>query len=114
MALDQLTILVNRYRRLAEAEDPDESAIDSAYEAIEDYLRNNNKRFIIRASAEVEINTSELGDYDWLIDRLVEERQTIDEAMAADFEYDCTTYIGWDDVHLSIEDENGKKLGHVD
>lgn len=114
MALDQLTILVNKCRRLREAEEPDELAIDAAYEAIENYLRENNKRFIIRASAEVEVNTSEMEDYAWIIDRLVNDRQTLDDAIAEDFEDDCSYYISWDDIHLILEDENGKKLSSLD
>ena len=114
MALDQLTLLVNKYRRLRDAEEPNESAIDAAYEAIEDYLRKNNKRFIIRATAEVEFDTSEMEDYEWIIDRLVDDRQTLDDAIAEDFKNDCSYYISWDDIHLTLEDENGKKLSHID
>lgn len=115
MALDQLTLLVNKYRRLRDSEETNDEALDEAYEAIEDYLRNNNRRFIIKASAEVEYNTSEMEDYVWLVDSLVDERQTIDEAIAEDFKTgDCDLYISWEDIHLSLEDENGKELARLD
>lgn len=114
MEIDQLTVLVNRYRRLKEAEEPNESALEKAYDDIVDYLQNNNRRFIVRASAEVEFNTSEDSDFDWLIDYLVDDRMTLDEAIAEDFKNDCSNYIGWDDIHLSIENEDGKELAHLD
>ena len=115
MALDQLTILVNKYRKLSEVSDNkyNDSAVDDAYDAIIEYLNNSNEKIIIKASCNKEVYIKDLSDCEDIIDSLIEKRMTLHEALVYDIQQTKTNeyYIDWDDITFTIEDENGKELG---
>ena len=115
MALDELTLLVNRCRRLQESnEDGDNSdKIEEIREKIANMLSKSDEKVIIRCSCEREICMSDLDYqdyYDWVIDYLVDDHMSQEEILAKDIRYNTSNYVDWDNINITIEDKNGNKL----
>lgn len=116
MALDQLTLLVNKYRRLYDAsEDPfGDPAVEKAYDEIVNYLENSNEKVIIKATYSKEVYIKDVGEYDVIIEFLTEDRMTLQEALASDIQQNSEYYVESGDINFIVEDENGKEIRKFD
>lgn len=111
MAVDELKLLVNRLRRLEEAEDKDENKIDELRDKIEEILSKSNVKVIVRCSYDREVRMDEFDDYEWIIDRMVDDSTlTQEDILVGDIRNDLDCYVSWDDINVIIEDENGNEL----
>lgn len=115
MALDQLTLLINRCRRLKANNENGENddKLEELYDEIADLLSESKEKVIIKCSYEREVR---MGDfdcqdyYDWIIDRLVDERTDQETILADDIRNNLDNYVCWDDITITIEDKNGNEL----
>lgn len=115
MALDELTLLINRCRRLQENNEngENEDKIEEIRDKIAELLSNSNEKVIIKCSYEREVCMSDLylEDYhDWMIDKLVDGRLSQEEALLEDIQSNLDNYVCWDDITVTIEDKNGNEL----
>lgn len=115
MALDELTLLVNRCRHLRESnEDGDnDDKIDEIEEKIADILSKSDEKVIIRGSYEKEVRMSDLyypEYFDKVIDYLVDDHMSQEEILAKDIRYNTSNYVDWDHIKITIEDKNGNEL----
>lgn len=115
MALDELTLLVNRCRRLQENNENGENddRIDEIREKIADLLSKSNEKVIIKCSYEREVCMSDFDSddyYDWIIDELVDEHRDQEEILTDDIRQNLDRYVTWDDIEVIIEDKNGNEL----
>lgn len=115
MALDELTLLVNRCRRLQENNESGENTdkIEEIREKIANMLSKSDEKVIIRCSYEREICMSDLDYqdyYDWVIDYLVDDHMNQEEILAKDIRYNTSNYVDWDNINITIEDKNGNEL----
>lgn len=115
MALDELTLLVNRCRRLQENNENGENdnRIDEIREKIADLLSKSNEKVIIKCSYEREVCMSAFDfnfDNDWIIDELVDGHKSQQEVLVNDIRNYLDDYVTWDDVTITIEDKNGNEL----
>lgn len=115
MALDELTLLVNRCRRLQENNENGENdnRIDEIREKIADLLSKSNEKVIIKCSYEREVCMSDFDSddyYDWIIDELVDEHRDQEEILTDDIQQNLDRYVTWDDIEVTIEDKNGNEL----
>lgn len=111
MALDQLRVLLNRLRRLEESEEPDEAKIDELREKIADLLSESDVKVRIKCSFEREVRMDDFEEYDWVIDKLVEDSTlTQEDFLVWDIRNDLDCYVCWDDIQVTIENENGEEL----
>lgn len=115
MALDRLTLLINRCRRLKENNENGENddKLDKLYNEIADLLSESKEKVIIKCSYEREVCMRDLGcsDYcDWVIDRLVDEHTDQETILADDIRNNLDIYVCWDDIIITIEDKNGNEL----
>ena len=115
MALDELTLLVNRCRRLQENNENGENddRIDEIREKIADLLSKSNEKVIIKCSYEREVCMSDFDSddyYDWIIDQLVDDHMDQEEILTRDIQNNLDRYACWDDVEITIEDKNGNEL----
>lgn len=111
MALDQLRVLLNRLRRLEESEEPDEAKIDELREKIAELLSKSDVKVRIKCSFEREVRMDDFEEYDWVIDRLVEDSTlTQEDFLVWDIRNDLDCYVCWDDIQVTIENENGEEL----
>ena len=115
MALDELTLLVNRCRRLQENNENGENddRIDEIRKKIANLLSKSNEKVIIKCSYEREVCMSDFGStdfYDWIIDELVEEHKNQEEILTDDIRETFERYVSWDDIKVIIEDKNGHEL----
>ena len=115
MALDRLTLLINRCRRLKENNENgvNDDKIDKLYDEIADLLSESNEKVILKCSYEREIRMCDFGSqdcYDWIIDKLVDERTDQETILANDIRNDPDNYVCWDDITITIEDKNGNEL----
>jgi len=115
MALDRLTLLINRCRRLKENNENgvNDDKIDKLYDEIADLLSESNEKVIIKCSYEREVRMGDFGcqDYcDWVIDQLVDNHMDQEEVLTEDIRNNLDNYVCWDDVTITIEDKNGNEL----
>lgn len=115
MALDELTLLVNRCRRLQESNKDGDNTdkIEEIREKIANMLSKSDEKVIIRCSYEREICMSDLDYqdyYDWVIDYLVDDHMNQEEILAKDIRYNTSNYVDWDNINITIEDKNGNEL----
>lgn len=115
MALDELTLLVNRCRRLQENNENGENdnRIDEIREKIADLLSRSNEKVIIKCSYEREVCMSDFDSddfHDWIIDELVYEHRDQEEILTEDIRQNLDRYVGWEDIEVIIEDKNGNEL----
>lgn len=115
MALDELTLLVNRCRRLQENNESGENTdkIEEIREKIANMLSKSDEKVIIRCSYEREICMSDLdyqSYYDWVIDYLVDDHMNQEEILAKDIRYNTSNYVDWDNINITIKDKNGNEL----
>lgn len=111
MAVDELKLLVNRLRRLEEAEDKDENKIDELRDKIEEILSESNVKVIVRCSYDREVRMDGFDDYEWIIDRMVDDSTlTQEDILVGDIKNNIDCYVSWDDINVTIEDENGNEL----
>lgn len=115
MALDELTLLINRCRRLQENNEngKNEDKIEEIRDKIADLLSNSNEKIIIKCSYECEVCVSGLctEDYhDWMIDKLVDGHLSQEEALLKDIRSNLDNYVCWDDITVTIWDKNGNEL----
>lgn len=115
MALDELTLLVNRCRRLQENNEDGENdnRIDEIREKIADLLSRSNEKVIIKCSYEREVCMSDFDSddfHDWIIDELVYEHRDQEEILTEDIRQNFDRYVGWEDIEVIIEDKNGNEL----
>lgn len=115
MALDELTLLVNRCRRLQENNENGENdnRIDEIREKIADLLSRSNEKVIIKCSYEREVCMSDFDSddfHDWIIDKLVDEHRDQEEILTEDIRQNLDRYVGWEDIEVIIEDKNGNEL----
>lgn len=115
MALDELTLLINRCRRLQDTNELgcNDDKIGEIRDKIADLLSKSNERVIIKCSYEKEIcmgNFFPEDYYDWIIDRLIDSGKSQVEVLADDIRDDCTNYIDWDDSIITVEDKDGNEL----
>lgn len=114
MALDELTLLVNRLRRLEEnnEDNKNDNKIDEIREKIAKLLSNSDKKVIIKCSYDREVCMKDFDkeDYDWIIDELVNTHSTQEGVLVKDIVYNLDNYVTWDDVLVTIEDENGNEF----
>lgn len=115
MALDELTLLVNRCRRLQENNENGENdnRIDEIREKIADLLSRSNEKVIIKCSYEREVCMSDFDSddfHDWIIDELVDEHRDQEEILTEDIRQNLDRYVGWEDIEVIIEDKNGNEL----
>lgn len=115
MALDELTLLVNRCRRLQENNEDGENdnRIDEIREKIADLLSRSNEKVIIKCSYEREVCMSDFDSddlHDWIIDGLVDEHRDQEEILTEDIRQNLDRYVGWEDIEVIIEDKNGNEL----
>lgn len=111
MAVDELKLLVNRLRRLEEADDRDENKIEELRDKIEDLLSESDAKVIMKCYYEREVRMDEFDDHEWVIDRMVEDSTlTQEDILLGDIQNDVDGYVSWDDINIKIEDENGNEL----
>lgn len=115
MALDRLTLLINRCRRLKENNEngENESKLDELYDEIADLLSKSNEKVIIKCSYEREVCMGDFDsqDYcDWIIDQLVDNHMDQEEVLTEDIRNNLDNYVCWDDITITIEDKNGNEL----
>ena len=111
MALDELRVLLNRLRRLEESEEPDEAKIDELREKIADLLSESDVKVRLKCSFEREVRMDDFEEYDWVIDKLVEDSTlTQEDILVDDIRNDLDCYVCWDDIQVTIESEDGEEL----
>lgn len=115
MALNKLTLLINRYRRLRDnSEDGDnDDKLENLKDKIVDLLSNSDEKVIIKCSCEREVYMSDLplsDYYDFVIDNLVDDNMSQEEILTEDIRNNLDNYITWDDITITIKDKNGKEL----
>ena len=115
MALDRLTLLINRCRRLKENNEngENEDKLDKLYDEIADLLSKSNEKVIIKCSYEREVCMGDFyhGDYyNWMIDQLVDNHMDQEEVLTNDIRNNLDSYVCWDDITITIEDKNGNEL----
>lgn len=111
MALDELRVLLNRLRRLEESEEPDEAKIDELREKIADLLSESDVKVRLKCSFERDVRMDDFEEYDWVIDRLVEDSTlTQEDILVDDIRNDLDCYVCWDDIQVTIESEDGEEL----
>lgn len=115
MALDELTLLVNRCRRLQENNENGENdnRIDEIREKIANLLSRSNEKVILKCSYEREVCMGDYDSddfYDWIIDELVDEHRNQEEILTKDIRANLDCYVSWEDIKVTIEDKNGNEL----
>ena len=111
MAVDELKLLVNRLRRLEESDDPNMDKIEELRDKISDMLSESKVKVKVKCSYECEVHMNQFDEYDWVIDRLVDDPTlTQEEILTDDIRNDIDSYVSWADINVIIEDENGKEL----
>lgn len=115
MALDELTLLVNRCRRLQESNEDGNNTdkIEEIKEKIVNMLSKSDEKVIIRCSYEREVYMSDLdyqSYYDWVIDYLVDGHMNQEEILVEDIRYNTSNYIDLHNINITIEDKNGNEL----
>lgn len=115
MALDQLTLLINRCRRLAENNENGENdnKLDELYDEIAELLSRSNEKVVLKCSYEREVCMGDFdsGDYhEWIIDELVYGHMSREEILTNDIRNSLDNYVCWDDITITIEDKNGNEL----
>lgn len=115
MALDELTLLVNRCRRLHNSNENGENddKIDEIYDKIVELLSKSKEKVILKCSYEREVCMSDFNSddyYDWIIDGLVCGYMSQEEVLLGDIRNHPDSYVCWDDVTVTIEDKNGNEL----
>lgn len=115
MALDELTLLVNRCRRLQENNENGENdnRIDEIREKIANLLSRSNEKVILKCSYEREVCMGDYDSddfYDWIIDKLVDEHRNQEEILTEDIRENLDRYVSWEDIKVTIEDKNGNEL----
>lgn len=112
MALNKLTLLINRCRRLKESNENgvNDDKIGKLYDEIADLLSESNEKVIIKCSFEREVRMGDFDYYDWIIDKLVDERTDQETILVDDIRNDPDNYVCWDDITITIEDKNGNEL----
>ena len=111
MAVDELKLLVNRLRRLEESDDPNMDKIEELRDKISDMLSESKVKVKVKCSYECEVHMNQFDEYDWVIDRLVDDPTlTQEEILTDDIRTDTDSYVSWADINVIIEDENGKDL----
>lgn len=111
MALDELRVLLNRLRRLEESEEPDQAKIDELRDKISELLCHSDVKVRIKCSFEREVRMDDFDEYDWVIDRLLEDSTvTQEDVLVEDIRNDLDCYVCWDDIQITIESEDGEEL----
>lgn len=111
MALDQLRLVLNRIRRLQDSEDPDIEKIGELREQAGELLSESNAKIIMKCHYEREIRMDEIEDNEWVIDRMLDNSTlSQEEILVDDVRDDLDCYVCWDDIEITLEDENGKEL----
>lgn len=113
MAVDELKLLVNRLRRLEESDDPNMDKIEELRDKISDILSESKVKVKVKCSYECEVHMNQFDEYDWVIDRLVDDPTlTQEEILTDDIRTDVDSYVSWANINVIIEDENGKELAN--
>lgn len=113
MAVDELKLLVNRLRRLEESDDPNMDKIEELRDKISDILSESKVKVKVKCSYECEVHMNQFDEYDWVIDRLVNDPTlTQEEILTDDIRTDIDSYVSWANINVIIEDENGKELAN--
>ena len=115
MALNKLTLLINRCRRLKANNENGENddKLEELYDEIADLLSESKEKVIIKCSYEREVC---MGDfdcqdyYDWIIDRLVDEHADPETILVDEISNSLGNYVCLDDITITIEDKNGNEL----
>lgn len=115
MALNKLTLLINRCRRLKANNENGENddKLEELYDEIADLLSESKEKVIIKCSYEREVC---MGDfdcqdyYDWIIDRLVDEHADPETILVDEISNNLGNYVCLDDITITIEDKNGNEL----
>lgn len=111
MTLDNLRVLLNRLRRLEEDENSSDEKIQDLRKEIADILSGSNAKVKIKASFEREVHMYEFGDYDWIIDTMLEDSTlTQQDIITNDIVNNVEDYVSLDGLDIIIEDENGNEL----
>lgn len=112
MALNKLTLLINRCRRLKESNENgvNDDKIGKLYDEIADLLSESDEKVIIKCSYEREVCMGDFDCYDWIIDKLVDNHMNQEEVLIEDIRNNLDDYVCWDDVTITIEDKNGNEL----
>lgn len=113
MAVDELKLLVNRLRRLEESDNPNMDKIEELRDKISDMLSESKVKVKVKCSYECEVHMNQFDEYDWVIDRLVDDPTlTQEEILTDDIRTDVDSYVSWANINVIIEDENGKELAN--
>lgn len=113
MAVDELKLLVNRLRRLEESDNPNMDKIEELRDKISDILSESKVKVKVKCSYECEVHMNQFDEYDWVIDRLVDDPTlTQEEILTDDIRTDVDSYVSWANINVIIEDENGKELAN--
>jgi hypothetical protein len=115
MALDELTLLINRCRRLTEDNDNDYTTdkIEELRNKIYDLLKKSNEKVIVKGYSKDEVSIEDF-DYDDIIEALIDHPgTTVRDYMIYSINETPGDYIyGYDKI--IIEDTNGKELDCID
>lgn len=115
MALNELTLLINRCRKLQENNEngENEDRIDEIRDKIADLLSESDEKVTITCSYEREVCMKDYysEDYfDWIIDKLVDTKMSQEEIMVEDIRDNLDSYVTWDDITVTIKDKHGNEL----
>lgn len=115
MALNKLTLLINRCRRLKANNENGENddKLEELYDEIADLLSESKEKVIIKCSYEREVCMGDFNCqdyYDWIIDRLVDEHADPETILVDEISNNLGNYVCLDDITITIEDKNGNEL----
>lgn len=115
MALNELTVKINKLRRLRDNNEDglNDDKIDALTEEIKSLLMNNTEsKLKIVCYYEAEVSMADIPEYqlEYIIDDMVDEDKTEEEALLRDIDSDLSNYVTWDDVQVTIQDLKGNVL----
>lgn len=113
MALDKLTLLINRVRRLEENNENGEldDKIDELREQISDLISDSGVTIKVKAFYEREVSASDFdSDNGWIIDEMVERKKSLEEILSDDVMNNARDYICWEDLCIVTEDSDGNEI----
>lgn len=117
MALDNLTLLINRYKRAVEMNEDGsyDDKEDAAKDALIAELEKGEKGIIITRTEKYKFTTADISDYRWLLEELLHNDSglSIEEIFYDDYQYDSYHYEG-NGLELknevTITDLNGNQI----
>lgn len=113
MALDKLTLLINRVRRLEENNENGEldDKIDELRDKISDLISDSGVIIKVKVFYEREVSASDFdADNSWIIDEMVEKKKSLEEILSDDVMNNARDYVCWEDLHIVTEDSDGNEI----